>query len=107
MRSMSLPTDRCHAPHPLGMRCTRPDQHHGDHRSGELAWKRSPADEITTATAHLVDALRDRGDQSLTIAIGTTNEPVLLTIAIDGSAHRLREAITEYLNWPCAAWTAS
>lgn len=95
---------KCGTMHPLGFPCTLPAGHHGDHASGDVSWEPSAADLLVTHVSELVAGLRQRGQTTLTRALGPRQDPVLLCLAIDGSAHRLREAVTEYCGWPAPVW---
>ena len=64
-------------------------------------------DPIIGHVTALVDALRERGQSTLSLALGDPGERCLLVVAIDGKATRLREALTEYLDWTCALWNGS
>ena len=63
--------------------------------------------ELLEHVAVLVGLLRARNETRLSVAIGTPANPIMLILAVDSSASRLREAATEYLGWQCARWAGT
>lgn len=64
-------------------------------------------DPIVEHISTLVAGLRERGQGHISLALGNDHDRCLVIVAIDGKATRLREAVTDYLDWPCATWNGS
>lgn len=102
-----------------GDRCRRRDGHAGTHEGLHHEWDTETSRPGSARAAGYVDPdgdllghlttlrtnMLERGDTKLTLAVGNEGERVYVAIALDGDAHRLREAISEYLAWPCATWS--